>query len=116
MSAMVLLEIPHINIMSKMDLIQSQIRKSDLKRYLNPDPFLLIDEVNSKTNPRYHDLNKAITQLVSAICLYILFIHILQIDDFHMVSFLPLDIHNEGSIEMILAYIDDCTQWDEDQV
>ncbi|EMR09490.1 hypothetical protein PNEG_02079 [Pneumocystis murina B123] len=100
MSAMVLLEIPHINIMSKMDLIQSQIRKSDLKRYLNPDPFLLIDEVNSKTNPRYHDLNKAIIQLI---------------DDFHMVSFLPLDIHNEGSIEMILAYIDDCTQWDEDQ-
>ncbi|KAG4304284.1 hypothetical protein PORY_002259 [Pneumocystis oryctolagi] len=100
MSAMVMLEIPHINIMSKMDLIKSQIRKNDLKRYLNPDPFLLIDEVNVKTNPRYHDLNRAIVQLI---------------DDFHMVSFLPLNIDDEDSIAMILAYIDDCCQWDEDQ-
>ncbi|CCJ28556.1 unnamed protein product [Pneumocystis jirovecii] len=101
MSAMVMLEIPHINIMSKMDLIESQVRKSDLKRYLNPDPFLLIDEVNAKTNPRYHDLNRAIVQLI---------------DDFHMVSFLPLNIDDEDSIAMILAYIDDCSQWNEDQV
>ncbi|KAG4303109.1 hypothetical protein PCK1_000447 [Pneumocystis canis] len=100
MSAMIMLEIPHINIMSKMDLIKSQICKSDLKRYLNPDPFLLIDDVNTKTNPRYHDLNRAIVQLI---------------DDFHMVSFLPLNIHDEDSIAMILAYIDDCSQWDEDQ-
>lgn len=33
-------------------------------RYLDPDPLLLQDEVNSATNPKFHALNEAIVQLV----------------------------------------------------
>lgn len=35
-------------------------------RYLDPDPSLLVDEVNARTNPRFHSLNGAVGQLVSS--------------------------------------------------
>jgi GPN-loop GTPase len=78
MSAMVNLEIPFINIMSKMDLVSSAsedpakgrngIRgRRDIARYLDPDPLLLATtsgrEPNPR-NPRFHALNQAIVQLV----------------------------------------------------
>ncbi|ORY75403.1 GPN-loop GTPase 3-like protein [Protomyces lactucae-debilis] len=100
MSAMVMLEVPHINILSKMDLIKNEITRGELKRFLDPDPLMLVNEANSKTNPRFHDLNSAIVQLI---------------DDFNMVSFLQLEARSEESVATILSYIDDCTQWAEDQ-
>ena len=33
-------------------------------RYLDPDPLLLVEEANSRTNPKFHALNQAIVQLV----------------------------------------------------
>ncbi|AQZ11370.1 YLR243W [Zygosaccharomyces parabailii] len=98
MSAMILLELPHINVLSKLDLIKDEYGKKKLKRYLNPDPLILIDEVNKDTNPRFHHLNQCIAQLV---------------DDFGMVQFLPLEARNPDSINTILSYIDDVTQWAE---
>ena len=44
MSAMIMLEVPHINILSKMDLVKDQVRKRDLKRFINPDSTLLDDD------------------------------------------------------------------------
>jgi len=38
------------------------------------------------------------------------------VEDFGMVEFLPLDVSDHESVETILSYIDDCTQWAEDQV
>lgn len=93
MSAMVNLEIPHINVMTKMDLVEGDYgnqpvaeeegegdtkgnrkkragrnartkTKKELERYFDPDPLLLIDDVNSNTSPRFHALNQAIVQLV----------------------------------------------------
>jgi len=79
MSAMVNLEIPWINIMSKMDLVtentddpsggaRNGIRgRKNIARYLDPDPLLLAtargQEANA-SNPRFHALNQAIVQLV----------------------------------------------------
>jgi hypothetical protein len=40
------------------------IRVSIFYRYLDPDPSLLVDEVNSRTNPKFHALNEAVVQLV----------------------------------------------------
>lgn len=65
-------------LMSKMDLIRSQggtgtgkgvqgrnaIGK-EIGRYLDPDPLLLLEDINSETNPRFHALNQAIVDLVS---------------------------------------------------
>lgn len=100
MSAMILLELPHINVLSKLDLIKDDFNKKSLKKFLNPDPLLLADTVNDETNPRFHKLNETIAHLV---------------DDFGMVQFLPLQAKNPESIATILSHIDDVTQWAESQ-
>ncbi|ODV71929.1 putative signal sequence-binding GTPase GPN3, partial [Cyberlindnera jadinii NRRL Y-1542] len=100
MSAMILLELPHINILSKLDLIKDEYSKKQLKKFLNPDPLLLLEDVNRETNPRFAKLNESIAHLV---------------DDFGMVQFLPLEAKNSDSIQTILSYIDDVTQWAEGQ-
>ncbi|SCV04070.1 LANO_0G07976g1_1 [Lachancea nothofagi CBS 11611] len=100
MSAMILLELPHINILSKIDQIKDDYSKKKLKRYLNPDPTLLLDSTNETWNPRFQKLNKTIANLV---------------DDFGMVQFLPLEAKNPESVATILSYIDDVTQWAEGQ-
>lgn len=75
MSAMINLEVPHLNILSKMDLVQrgetandaARGRRREMERYLDPDPLLLVGEVNSKTNPKFHALNEALVRLVCPI-------------------------------------------------
>lgn len=69
-------------------------------RYYNPDPLLLMEDVNSKTSPKYHQLNQAIGQLV---------------EDFNMVQFLPLNVTDEDSITAILSHVDNAIQFGEDQ-
>jgi hypothetical protein len=61
---------------------------------------LLVEDVNTKTSPRYHQLNQALGQLV---------------DDFNMVAFLPLNITDEDSITAILSHVDNAIQFGEDQ-
>ncbi|KAM9886043.1 hypothetical protein OXX79_014438, partial [Metschnikowia pulcherrima] len=92
---------PHINILSKSDLIKSDVSKKQLKRFLNPDPLVLEHDPDNQLNPKYTRLNKAIANLV---------------DDFGMVQFLPLDCSKDStSVATILSYIDDVTQWSESQ-
>lgn len=100
MSAMILLELPHINVLSKMDLVKLEISRKKLKQFLNPDP-LLLEEESDDSNPRFSKLNRAIAYLV---------------DDFGMVQFLPLDCSSESkSVATIISHIDDITQWAENQ-
>ncbi|KAF2268544.1 hypothetical protein CC78DRAFT_529986 [Lojkania enalia] len=121
MSAMLMLEMPHVNILSKMDLIKGQVAKRDLKRFLQADVDLLEgdplrrvdeDEGGGKRDPdpvskknvmageSFHRLNKAVGQLI---------------DDFSMVSFLKLDAQDEDSVGAVLSYIDDAIQFHEAQ-
>jgi hypothetical protein len=121
MSAMMMLEMPHVNILSKMDLVKGQVARRDLKRFVDPDPNLLEDDPARPTHPDkevqrgYQDpgltkevmsgssfdrLNKAVAQLI---------------DDFSMVSFLKLDVNDEDSINLVLSYIDDAIQYHEAQ-
>lgn len=58
MSAMIMLEIPHINILSKMDLVRNQVSKRELKRFLDPDPSILASDIHAETNPKFHRLNE----------------------------------------------------------
>lgn len=109
MSTMIFLELPHINVLSKVDLIKDTVGKRELKKFFNPDPRLL-EEYNDEDkgdyvtgNEKFRRLNKAIAQLV---------------DDFGMVQFLPLDCSDKDSnksVELILSHIDDITQWNEAQ-
>ena len=117
MSAMILLEVPHINILSKMDLVKGQVGKRELKRFLDPDTSLLDDdpakagvEDDGSGAPgdastmmggqSFKRLNKAVAGLI---------------DSFSMVSYLKLDVQDEDSVGAILSYIDDAIQFHESQ-
>jgi hypothetical protein len=114
MSAMIMLEVPHINILSKMDLVKGQVRKKDLKRFVDPDVTLADDDdeegdveegdpTETKSVMRgssFKRLNKAVAQLI---------------DSFSMVSYLKLDVQSEDSVGSILSYIDDAIQFHEAQ-
>ena len=121
MSAMVMLEVPHVNVLSKMDLVKGSVPKKQLKRFVDPDISLLDDDPADTTDavlaserkdvdPASSDsvmaggsfkrLNKAVARLI---------------DDFSMVSFLQLDVQDEDSIGAILSYIDDAIQYHEAQ-
>ncbi|KAE8708094.1 GPN3-like protein [Hibiscus syriacus] len=96
LSAMVQLELPHINILSKMDLVTN---KREVEKYLDPEPHHLLSELNERMAPRFKKLNKSLIELV---------------DEYSMVSFIPLDLRKESSIQYILAQIDNCIQYGED--
>nr|GMD28072.1 GPN-loop GTPase 3 [Ipomoea batatas] len=96
LSAMVQLELPHVNILSKMDLVTN---KKDIDNYLNPEPQLLLADLNQRMAPQFQKLNKSLIELV---------------DQYSMVSFMPLDLRKESSIQYILSQIDNCIQYGED--
>ncbi|KAL4324647.1 hypothetical protein GQ457_11G004060 [Hibiscus cannabinus] len=96
LSAMVQLELPHINILSKMDLVTN---KREVEKYLDPEPHHLLSELNERMAPKFKKLNKSLIELV---------------DEYSMVSFIPLDLRKESSIQYILAQIDNCIQYGED--
>ena len=115
MSAMIMLEVPHVNILSKMDLVKGQVSKRELKRFIDPDTTLLDDDSgdveddgsgsagDSQTMMRgasFKRLNKAVAGLI---------------DSFSMVSYLKLDVQDEDSVGSILSYIDDAIQYHEAQ-
>lgn len=117
MSAMLMLEVPHVNILSKMDQVKGAVAKRDIKRYVDPDATLL-DEVpadgivydeaeDPEDNTRnalgantFQKLNRCVAQLI---------------DDFSLVSFLKLDAQDEDSVGAVLSYIDDAIQFHEAQ-
>ncbi|KAM0791506.1 hypothetical protein ACM66B_005958 [Microbotryomycetes sp. NB124-2] len=100
MSCMVGLEVPTVNVMSKMDLVRKAgtKRKRDVERFLDPDPELLRENANKSTNPKFHALNSAIAHLI---------------EENNLVQFLPLDVTDEDSIGVILSHIDNAIQYGE---
>ena len=119
MSAMINLELPHVNILSKMDLVQGMIGRKELKRFVDPDANLLDDDDTGRGSAEYKadsgsptnantmmsggsfkQLNRAVARLI---------------DDFSMVSYLRLDVGDEDSVGDILSYIDDAIQFHEAQ-
>ncbi|KAJ1969098.1 hypothetical protein IWQ62_000839 [Dispira parvispora] len=98
-SAMINLEIPHVNVLSKMDLLLKQGKMEDFAKYFDPDPDLLIEDVNQNTRPTFHNLNRALAHLLH---------------DYSMVTFIPLDSTDEDSIEYLLSSIDHAIQYGED--
>lgn len=133
MSAMMLLEVPHLNILSKMDLVKDQVRKRDIKRFLTPDASLLdddpaaageaqrgradgdgdldmdaaggdFDDPSERSAVMRGQSFKRLNRAVAGL-----------IESFSMVSYLRLDSSDEDSVGAILSYIDDCIQYHEAQ-
>ena len=98
LSAMIQLEVAHINVMSKMDLATNEQRLR-LEEYMYPDMELLTSEVESQTGPKFARLNSAMAHLL---------------DQFSMVSFVPLDLSDEESIADLLLMVDNALQYDDE--
>jgi hypothetical protein len=98
LSAMVQLEVPHISVLTKMDLCKN--REEVEEDYLFPDAAHLRAALDASTGPRFAALNAAVARLL---------------DDFSMVAFVPLDIGDEESIEACLVQVDGAVQYGEDQ-
>ncbi|KAK5638010.1 hypothetical protein RI129_012305 [Pyrocoelia pectoralis] len=102
LSVMVNLELPHVNLLTKMDLI-SKSTKKQLDRFLEPDSHALLGDIelnHSWFNDKYKRLTDAIGQLV---------------EDHSLVRFLPLNLNDEENLSDILLTIDNILQFGEDQ-
>ncbi|KAF5826743.1 GPN-loop GTPase [Dunaliella salina] len=97
LSAMVKLELPHVNVLTKMDICES---KAEVEEFLFPEPRILLDRLSASTGPRFAALNVAIGQML---------------EEFSLVSFVPLDINDEESMEEVLHNLDNAIQYGEDE-
>lgn len=121
MSSMIMMELPHVNILSKMDLINDRISNTQLKKFVDPDANLMneddtgrnpltdedmfedddpTDTENVMKGKSFNKLNRAVARLI---------------EDFSMVSFLKLNVNDEESVGDILSYIDNAIQYHESQ-
>ncbi|VFV23747.1 gpn-loop gtpase 3 [Lynx pardinus] len=99
LSAMISLEIPQVNIMTKMDLLSKKAKK-EIEKFLDPDMYSLLDDSASDLR------SKKFKKLTKAICGLI--------DDYSMVRFLPYDQSDEESMNIVLQHIDFAIQYGED--
>jgi GTPase SAR1 family protein len=102
MSAMVQLELPHINVFSKMDLVEradSPQVEARVERFLSVDPSLFLEKQESRPNLQFSRLNASLMTLFT---------------EYSVMSFLPLNIKEEDSIDYILSSIEHAMQFGED--
>ena len=121
LSAMVQLELPHLNILSKCDMINEKELEFALSRdtatvvlkpSLNADPreFAKITSIDmdqvgqdhsslSSSGLGHSRLTRAISDLL---------------DDFSMVSFIPLNLNDECCVDLVLRAVEQLTQFGED--
>eukprot|EP00475_Leptophrys_vorax_P036339 TRINITY_DN6126_c0_g1_i1.p1 TRINITY_DN6126_c0_g1~~TRINITY_DN6126_c0_g1_i1.p1 ORF type:complete len:301 (+),score=76.93 TRINITY_DN6126_c0_g1_i1:30-905(+) len=109
LAAMVQLELPHVNVLSKCDLLKNSDLKGheDLESFLEGDVDLLMRDLRmmenyedaAKDKKGFKSLNEQIGRLLC---------------DYSMVSFVPLNPRDEESIETVVALIDNCLQYGED--
>lgn len=100
LSVMVNMELPHINVLSKMDLLSKSAR-SQLDKYLEPDARALLGQVTNESawGRKYRKLSEAIGNLI---------------EDFSLVRFTPLNLNDEESVADLLLIIDNIIQYGED--
>lgn len=123
LSAMIALELPHVNILTKCDLM-SATQIEDILGYssasqlwnVEQDRQCLIDTAPATTAPENEQQQQRLRlleqrrrnrhRLTDAICQLL--------DDWQMTSFLPLNILDEDSIEHVLSTVDHTIQYGED--
>jgi len=102
LSCMVGLELPHINVLTKCDLL-TDVKESALELYLNPNlqHFMHSLEEDTKAAPDHPwaRLNAAIIEMMQ---------------EWSMVSYVPLNPTDEDSVRIVLSHVDNAIQWGED--
>lgn len=96
LTAMINLELPHINVLTKCDLLPEE---HDIDMYLETDTHAILAELKTSMHPKYRKLNEAMAELM---------------DEYGLVSFVTLNREDEDSIELCLAHVNHCIQYGED--
>jgi len=110
LSAMIALELPHVNVLTKGDLMP----ESDIENVLSQSASQLwyreqdrrYGFFESDQAPPPNQAGHRRDRLTDAICQLL--------DDYSMVSFIPLNIRDEDSIDHVLATVDHAIQYGED--
>eukprot|EP00931_Biecheleriopsis_adriatica_P102996 TRINITY_DN77891_c0_g1_i1.p1 TRINITY_DN77891_c0_g1~~TRINITY_DN77891_c0_g1_i1.p1 ORF type:complete len:275 (+),score=64.15 TRINITY_DN77891_c0_g1_i1:30-854(+) len=95
LTAMVNLELPHINVLTKCDLLPAE---ADVDKFVDGDTEALVSDLRSTMHPRYRKLNEALGQMI---------------DEYSMVSFVKMNREDEDAIELCLAHVNNCIQYGE---
>ncbi|CAG7829463.1 unnamed protein product [Allacma fusca] len=92
LSTMINLEIPHINLLTKMDLISKADKKTLMEQFLEPDAEDIVSGIKeTKWNRKYLKLTNGLAQVL---------------DNFGLVKFFPLDIRKEENLISLYSMID----------
>jgi GTPase SAR1 family protein len=119
LSAMIAMQLPHVNVLSKCDLVE----EASMERVLEMESAMQLwdvlgnhsssaiqqQEVRQNTNTGnelVENREKKWNRLTESICTLL--------DDFSMVGFIPLNINDEDNISHVLATVDHAIQYGED--
>ncbi|CAH1957041.1 unnamed protein product [Acanthoscelides obtectus] len=103
LTVMVNLEIPHVNILSKMDLLSVGARKR-LDRFLDPDAHAILGDIELNGMSAFNEKHRNLTETIGKL-----------IESYSLVRFIPLNLKDHESIADILITIDNVIQYGEDQ-
>jgi GTPase SAR1 family protein len=117
LSAMIALELPHVNVLTKCDLIAEEEVERILSMQSASELWTREQDSTSLLPTRYEDgteeqrklerRRRHRQRLTDSICQVL--------DDYTMVSYVPLNIKDEDSVDHVLACVDSTIQWGEDQ-
>lgn len=96
LTAMVNLELPHINVLTKCDLLNDDV---DVDKFLEAEGEVIVQELSSSMHPKWRKLNEAMGRLL---------------DEYALVTFVTLNKEDEDSIELCLTHVNRCIQYGED--
>lgn len=99
LSTMIMLEIPHVNLLTKFDML-SEADKEHVEALLDKSPHELVSEIKTSLPDKYRKFNEALVSLL---------------EDWSLVSFAVLDINDEESIAHVLLTTDHAIQCGEDR-
>jgi len=98
LSTMVTLEIPHVNVMTKVDVLTEEAKEA-LEEYMDPAHYCQLEEKSPFGN-KYTQLANSLMKVI---------------EDYSLVSFFPLDRTDEDSIQHVVSIVDQMIQYGEDQ-
>lgn len=101
LSVMVNLELPHINLLSKMDLL-SKSAKKQLDRFLEPDCHAILGDIELNSS-RFNEKHRKLTEAIGR-----------MIEDYSLVRFTPLNLKDHENLGDVLITIDNVLQYGED--
>merc|ERR1711892_1004570 len=98
LGTMVTLEIPHVNVMTKVDVLTEEAKEA-LEEYMDPAHYCQLEE-KSPFGDKYTQLANSLMKVI---------------EDYSLVSFFPLDRTDEDSIQHVVSIVDQMIQYGEDQ-